>query len=167
MNNLVEELLDCSREMKLNRTRFTLSENLSESVAVVQGFLDKKQIEVKMALSEGNIQLNADPARIKQVMLNLLKNAADATPQGGTVVLSSLQDATMVSISVKDSGRGIPDEDMDKIFDLFYTTKKHGTGQGLYICRKIIEAHGGRLTVENDASGACFTICLPREGMEG
>lgn len=164
MNTLVEELLDCSREMKLNRQLFDLKQNIGECMDIAAVFMEERRVTVRTDLPEDDVLLDADPARIKQVMLNILKNAVDATPRGGVIDLFMARETGTVSVSVRDAGPGIPEDAMDRIFDLFYTTKKRGTGLGLYICRKIVEAHGGILVAENRDPGACFTLRMPLTG---
>jgi signal transduction histidine kinase len=94
--------------------------------------------------------------------VNLLKNAIDATRPGGVIYLAATSDDRNVHIRVIDEGHGIPEELVDKIFDVFYTTKKNGTGMGLAISMNIVVAHGGSMTVCNNRNGgATFTVTLP------
>jgi signal transduction histidine kinase len=109
--------------------------------------------------------------QIQQVLLNLLTNARQATPEGGTIVVKIEHDATldMVELTVRDTGSGIPADKLPKIFEPFYTTKtgpdasgKGGTGLGLSTCRNIIDAHRGRIRVESTVGrGTAFIIKLP------
>ena len=123
--------------------------------------MEKKLVLCK-ALSEKKITVTADPERIRQVLANLLKNAIDASPVGGTITVDVEVCGVNALIRLTDSGQGIPEADMEKIFDIFYTTKKNGTGLGLAISRKIMTAHGGALTAGNNPmGGAVFTVTLP------
>src|SRR5262249_55061270 len=98
-------------------------------------------------------------------LLNLLQNAVDAMPQGGTVTVTGQRTATHVRLSVRDTGSGIPVEHLAQIFEPLYTTKPQGTGLGLYIVREIIAAHEGQVTVESiEGEGTTMTIMLPHTG---
>jgi signal transduction histidine kinase len=104
---------------------------------------------------------------LRRVFLNLIQNAADAMPKGGTVLLTGQRTATQVQLCVQDTGSGIPAELLEQVFEPLYTTKPGGTGLGLYIVKEIVEAHGGRITVESVAGeGTIFTITLPRAATE-
>ena len=128
--------------------------------------LDKQFEDVPEAMANGN--------QIQQVLLNLLINARQAMPDGGTILLKLSHDTDneMVVMVVRDSGSGIPKEKLPRIFDRFYSTKdgpdesgKGGTGLGLSACRNIIEAHQGRIRVESSVGkGTQFTIMLPVAG---
>ena len=85
-----------------------------------------------------------DPEQLKQVLLNLVMNAIQATPQGGTVVLAAREDGNKVTIDVHDQGCGINADSLDRVFDPFFTTKETGTGLGLSLAHQIVSQHGGR-----------------------
>jgi len=162
LNHLVEELLDCSKEMKLDMGFFDLLKTVNESIGGNELFIAEKRLTVVRQFPLGKFMLTADPGKIKQVLLNIVKNAVDASLPGGEIGIVVAVLEGEVSIRVSDCGPGIPVEIMDKVFDVFYTTKKHGTGLGLAISRHIVEAHGGRLLASNNgAGGATFSVVLP------
>ena len=98
-------------------------------------------------------------------MLNLVYNALEAMPQGGTLTVTGQGTATEVQLSVRDTGSGIPAAQLSHIFEPLYTTKPAGTGLGLYIVREILTAHAGEITVESvEGHGSTFPITLPRAG---
>jgi two-component system, NtrC family, sensor histidine kinase HydH len=106
--------------------------------------------------------IECDPEQVKQVLLNLLINAIQASPEGALVTLSAHAGGDQVRIEVRDNGWGISPEDRDKIFDPFFTTKENGTGLGLSVAHQIVEQHGGILTAEeNPDCGMTFTVRLP------
>jgi signal transduction histidine kinase len=108
-----------------------------------------------------------DPARIRQLLWNLILNAAQATPEYGTIEISAQPDAVgrLVEIKVSDDGVGIPPEALRRIFDPFYTTRSGGTGLGLANVERVVRAHGGTIQVESVPNqGTTFTIRLPRKG---
>jgi signal transduction histidine kinase len=95
-------------------------------------------------------------------VLNLLQNAIEAMPQGGTLTLRGIRTTTHVALQVCDSGSGIPAAQIARIFEPLYTTKPHGTGLGLHIAQEIMTAHGGHVQVESrEGQGSTFTLMLP------
>lgn len=123
-------------------------------------------VAVVKELDPGIPETMADSMQLKQVFLNLLLNAADAMPEGGTLTVRSRYDAAArkILVEIADTGKGISEEVKAKIFQPFFTTKAKGTGLGLAISKRLIEQHGGTLTVDdNPGGGARFTITLPVE----
>ena len=108
------------------------------------------------------VDITVDPNQLHQVIINLMQNAADALPDGGVVQIESSSTSGTVSINISDNGAGIADDAVQHLFEPFWTTKPSGTGLGLAISYRIIEAHGGSLTVESPPAGGCrFVITLP------
>ena len=108
-----------------------------------------------------------DPAEIRQILWNLMINAMQSMPEGGTLSVTACPDriaaASTVRIEIGDTGCGIDTADLEKIWEPFYTTKERGSGLGLAIVRRIVENHGGEVAVRSDAqSGTHFSIRLPR-----
>jgi PAS domain S-box-containing protein len=140
---------------------------IREVVALVNGELKNNKVETRLDLGEDIPKILADRVQLQQVVLNLMMNAIEAmgSVQNGARVLgvnSELRDGRDILITVKDSGPGIDPEDIDRIFDRFFTTKSNGMGMGLSICRSIVEAHNGRLWAEPDVRpGSVFRISLP------
>ena len=119
-------------------------------------------IQTGLDLPDDLPEVKCDPELLKQVLLNLLVNAREATPAGGKVTVSARSIGSSVILSVQDEGCGITPEQQDRIFDPFFTTKDNGTGLGLSIASKIIEQHGGALVAErNTDRGMTFRIELP------
>src|SRR5208283_2876865 len=105
-----------------------------------------------------------DSDKIKRVFINLIKNAVDAMPNGGKITIDSKEVNGSLEISFADTGTGISDEVMPKLFSPLFTTKAQGMGFGLAICKRIIEAHGGKIMVKTAKSkGTTFTVTLPIE----
>jgi two-component system sensor histidine kinase PilS (NtrC family) len=114
--------------------------------------------------AERGIALRADGSQMRQVLWNLLGNAADATPPGGRIAVTLLRKGAEAVLTVMDSGAGIAREDLARIFDPFFTTKERGTGLGLAIVHRVVEAHGGRIAVRSEQGrGSTFAITLPAE----
>jgi PAS domain S-box-containing protein len=103
------------------------------------------------------------PSTLRRALLNVVQNAVEATPAGGTLTLTGLGTATHVQLAFRDTGNGIPTEQLARIFEPLYTTKPGGTGLGLYIVHEIVAAHAGQVTVESVAGqGTTVTVTLPR-----
>jgi len=112
-------------------------------------------------------EILADEPKIKRVLTNLIQNAIDAMPEGGKLSISSMNTQQEVSISVCDTGFGIPEDMVEKIWTPLYTTKAKGIGLGLPICRRIMEAHSGSISVESTfGKGTTFTLKLPLQHVQ-
>jgi signal transduction histidine kinase len=119
------------------------------------------QLQVEGLEEVGTIAFH--PSTLQRALLNLVQNAMDAMPQGGTLTLAGQRTATHAILQVRDTGSGIPAEQLATIFKPLYTTKSEGTGLGLYIVQEIVQAHGGEVTVESPpGQGTLFTLSLPR-----
>lgn len=119
-------------------------------------------LNVKLELAETLPPVQADASMLKQVFLNLVKNAAEACSGRGNLAIRTVVDRNGVSITFHDNGEGIPADMLEHIFEPFFTTKRSGIGMGLAISRRIIEAHNGRIEARNGSpAGAVFTIFLP------
>jgi signal transduction histidine kinase len=108
-----------------------------------------------------------DPDQLRQALENVVRNAVEATPEGGHVVITVRSRADRHEIEVTDTGCGIPPEDLPRLFDLYFTTKKDGTGVGLAVTQQIVTAHGGTIEVDSEPGrGTRMTVKLPaaREG---
>src|SRR3546814_6552593 len=110
-----------------------------------------------------------DRVQLQQVIVNLLVNSIQAIPNAGKIfVETELRPDTTVSLTIYDNGPGIPEEDIDRVFEGFFTTKDEGIGVGLAICQSIITAHGGDIAASNrPEGGACFRIWLPAASQIG
>jgi PAS domain S-box-containing protein len=172
---LVNDLLDVSKiestvgTFHLERTdvRSLVRDVLGE----LRPLLDAKRLAVDLQLSEGPLVAKVDPTRFQQVVRNVLANAIRFSPEGeGLQVHGDIDADNRIHLSVADRGPGIPPGELDKIFEAFVQSSKTkdgsgGTGLGLAICRKILEAHGGEIRAENNASrGATFHVYLPARG---
>ncbi len=137
---------------------------VGETVRLIHRDADRKGIGVNLEADRNPPTLKADPNQIRQVLINLLNNAMHATEQGGHITVRILRSDAGVCIDIVDSGTGIPKENLDRIFEPFFSTKApgKGTGLGLFVSRDIVEKAGGELTVESRlGEGSCFRIRLP------
>jgi signal transduction histidine kinase len=146
-----------------------INETISQTIALAGGEIQRNEISLKTTLANDLSLVPGDRIQLQQVILNLLLNAIEAmcTEDGGPrhlLVRSRKHDLNSVLIEVQDSGTGVESESIDRVFDVFHTTKPNGMGMGLAISRSIIVAHGGRLWVTNNAlRGATFQFTLPSD----
>jgi PAS domain S-box-containing protein len=156
MANLVDNLLQFSRRSYRQVSTVYVPEELANSVEFVHYHLRTRTINVVQELSEPLLTIQADRQQLRQLFLNLLTNASDAMPEGGTLTVhaknSSLNQNNAVQIDFVDTGEGIAAENLKKIWEPFFTTKAEGrgTGLGLAICRRIVEEHGGTIEIESE-----------------
>lgn len=169
---LIDDLLTLSKlehaDYHLNVEQLKLSELLDSIVPVIQHLADHKQINFICEVEE-NISWYTDREKMKQVLKNLLVNAISYTPEKGTVRLRVFSNQEHISFEVKDTGIGIAEEDLPRIFERFYRVDKArsrntgGTGLGLAIVKHIVEVHGGNIRVESDVDeGTSFHVMLPK-----
>lgn len=140
----------------------SLNDVVKKTLELVRPELDNRGLSVKTRLAERLPSAPIDATQIQQVLVNLIKNAMQAMTRGGTLTLQTGAGPDQVWVSVSDTGGGIPQEQINRIFEPFYTTKKKGTGLGLMIVQRIIRAHDGRIELESNVGhGTTFRIWLP------
>jgi len=121
-----------------------------------------ENVEISVSLDEGLHGVRADSNLLKRVFTNLLTNGIQAMPDGGTLSVTGSVSGGMVSLVVSDTGVGVSEENMGKLFQPLFTTKAKGTGLGLAVCKKIVEAHGGEISFESEeGAGTSFVIKFP------
>lgn len=162
LNKLLTSFLDFARPRAPRFQRTDLTEVLDSVVTLVSHAAGASTIELRQEVDANLPEIECDPEQLKQVLLNLLINAIQATPGNGVVWLGASEHDRRIFIVVRDQGCGIPDDQYDRVFDPFFTTKENGTGLGLAVASKIIEQHGGLLIAENNPDkGMTFRIELP------
>lgn len=143
-------------------TRWDVNSAVSEAVRLVRLDARARAITIRERLDRSAPAVGGVKDQILQVILNLLLNAVEAMPDGGTINIETARRDSLVLISVADSGPGIDKAAIQRVFDPFYTTKRHGTGLGLSICQSLVHAHGGMIRAQSEpGQGARFTILLP------
>jgi two-component system sensor histidine kinase HydH len=163
LNRVITELLEFSRPTDLKRQSSDIGLLISRSIQLVQQDALNKNIDFQVDTGDDICPARVDPDRLTQCLLNLYLNAIQAMESGGTIkVACTAGEAENLHITVTDTGKGIPREQMQHIFDPYYTTKSKGTGLGLAIVQKIIEAHGGRIAVSSTTGeGTSFFMSVP------
>jgi two-component system sensor histidine kinase PilS (NtrC family) len=158
---LVREFLSFARPISPAFEPLDAARAVTETVELFRQEVAERGIELS-AQAEAPVWVRADPGQLRQVLWNLLGNAADATPPGGRVAVRILRQAGEGVLEVEDTGHGIADDDLQRIFDPFFTTKERGTGLGLAIVHRIVEAHSGHLSVISEVGrGTIFRVALP------
>jgi signal transduction histidine kinase len=150
----------------LEREVVDLNEILREMTVLLGDAADRHAISIRTELDLGLPRTTADRVQLQQVLMNLMLNGIEAMREtGGELTIASTRvEHDQLLIAVSDSGVGLPDDQAERIFDAFFTTKPQGTGMGLSISRRIIESHGGRLWASpNTGRGATFQFTLPGE----
>jgi signal transduction histidine kinase len=169
LERLVTDLLDFARPKEPQISEFDLTDLLSDVKIMLQPRLETSQVALQFPMNQEPLNIQSDPGGLRQVLLNTVINAVDASPAGGTVVLRIIQDAgnRVLTIQVDDAGPGLGKCDPEELFQPFVTTKARGTGLGLAISRQIVESLGGSLTLGNHArGGARCSVQLPLRGQK-
>ncbi len=171
LSTLIEDVLMISKidsgRVSYKKTAIDPSLTLAEVCRSLKIRAEEKKIVLKLDVQTPSVQVCADPDALKQAAINIIGNALKFTPQGGTVSVSMKYDDRDMLITVEDTGRGIPEEDIEKIFEKFYRVHRpgeeiEGTGLGLPIVKEIVEAHDGRISVSSRLhEGTKVTIQLP------
>jgi signal transduction histidine kinase len=159
-NKIITDLMEYSREIKLELTQTTPKSILEDAISLVKV---PKNIQV-IDTTQNEPVVKMDVENMKRVFSNFIKNAVDAMPEGGKLTISSRKSNGDVEIVFVDTGTGMAKEVLERLWTPFFTTKAKGMGLGLAICRRIIEAHGGRISVESIVGeGTTFAITIPIE----
>ncbi len=183
LSGVTEDYLRFARLPTPKREMTDLTPVIQDLGEFVRGELQKRGVHLALVIPEQLAPLSLDPGQIRQALLNLIRNAAEAMPNGGTITIRAKEMANFecrisnvefhntqsaIVIEVEDSGVGIPVEHLERIFEPFFTTKDDGTGLGLAIARQIAADHGGSLSCESaPGSGTVFRLILPTLDGEG
>jgi signal transduction histidine kinase len=164
LSDLVKRLLVFSKPIVNKRTSVDVNDLLRHVATLVQDEIEERDISLAMTFEKQLPTLFVDIRAMEQVFLNIVTNALEAMPDGGKLIVTTryLKETDEVSLSIQDSGKGIPDEIRSKVFDPFFTTKEQGTGLGLSIAYEIVHAHRGKISFSDaGAERTTCTITLP------
>ncbi len=162
LESMVNEMLEFGRPLELHPAKIDLNEIIEQCIGISEGMAERANVEIKAELDASMPSLALDVPRLKQVLLNLIANAVQASPPGESVLIKAYPMKDWGLVEVSDRGSGIKEEDQEIIFAPFFSTKRGGTGLGLAIVKKIIEAHGGKVSFRsNPETGATFVVQLP------
>jgi signal transduction histidine kinase len=161
MNKIVSDLQDYARPVNPKIVEIYFQEFINN---MLESMIIPSNISVSTIMDENVSTLMVDPMLMKRVLSNLITNALQAMPQGGKLMISLRKTGENALIRIQDTGIGIPEENLDLIFSPLFTTKSKGQGLGLAVCKRLVEAHKGSITVESEPDqGSTFTIHIPLE----
>ena len=164
LESIVKEMLDFNRPLDLQPAKTSLNDLIHESMGIVQEIARKAGVELMTDLDPSLPCVMLDGRRAKQLFLNLITNAVQASPHGENVLVRTRAGRNGVVLEVADRGCGIKEEYQEIVFKPFFSTKKGGTGLGLAIVKKIVEAHGGEISFQpNPEGGTIFIVRFPFE----
>jgi hypothetical protein len=162
LENILTEILYFAKPAVPKFDTIDLNSIIKSTLEVLHSEIEKNNISIEEHLDFNLPILWIDKNQIKRVLINLVKNAIQAMPDGGTITVSTINERQWVRVEIADTGVGIPEDDLDKLFDAFFTSKSTGSGLGLAISAQIVNNHGGTIEVHNRIpKGTIFTIKLP------
>ncbi|MCV0430283.1 MAG: HAMP domain-containing histidine kinase [Nitrosopumilus sp.] len=154
MNRIIEDVLDFARTTEIKKEPTSFLHIIKLALNHV-----KSSYGIKINLPENDYRIKCDARKMEGVLSNLINNAVQALNGQGEIDIDLVSDSKILTVQIKDSGPGISDENLSKIFEPMFTTKTTGTGLGLVICKSIVEQHGGTITVSNKPT--TFALTLP------
>jgi len=175
LEKILDRLIDFTRRESISSQKIDPNELIEYIIGITEGRMKEKQLELIASLGSEVGEIPLDPGRFQQLVLNLVSNAIEASPSGGSIHLETgvsipsdkarrmgaLQSEGFFELKIRNRGPVIPSESLQNVFNPFFTTKQHGTGLGLTVSKKIVEDHCGSISVRSDAEGTVFTIWLP------
>jgi PAS domain S-box-containing protein len=162
LDYIVTQFLQAIRPAPLRLQMVSLNDVVEKTLELLRPEIENRGVAVKTKLAANLTATPADATQLQQVLVNLVKNAVQAMTTGGALTLQTGEAGDGVWVSVSDTGGGIPQEQINRIFEPFYTTKKKGTGLGLMIVQRIVRAHNGRIELESNVGrGTTFRVWLP------
>jgi two-component system, NtrC family, sensor kinase len=166
----VRRTLDLYRPIARDRRLVNINELISRTVRLMEPQLKARMVKVSLHFSADSSWVSLVSDQVQQVLINLILNSMDAMPAGGEIYIKTSPitngQTPGVEIMVKDTGPGVSENDVERIFEPFFSTKDHGTGLGLSVSYSIVAAHGGSLNyVREEGEGACFRIVFPENNL--
>jgi PAS domain S-box-containing protein len=175
LEKILGGLIDFTRHDVIQTETINPNDLIREVLTVHQEQLREKEIRLETYFADRSGKAPVDPSRFEHVLRNLLSNAIEASPQGGVIRIDTgifvpsdkasqtgeLTARQYFELKIRNGGRVIPPEEIEKFFDPFYTTKEYGIGIGLTLCKKIVEEHNGSISAKSDSDGTVFTVWLP------
>jgi two-component system sensor histidine kinase HydH len=170
LNRVISQLIEFARPLVLKREPANLEDLVRQTVRLVTAEAEQNGVAVEIRAGKGLPRADVDPDKVRQVLLNIFLNALAAMPGGGRLSILLNRREEFVEVEVSDTGEGIPRESLPRIYDPYFTSKPAGTGLGLAVAQKIMDAHGGAIQVESrEGAGTRVSLRFPlmeKEGME-
>jgi two-component system phosphate regulon sensor histidine kinase PhoR len=170
LSQMVQELMQLSQiesgQTVLKKSPEAISEVINSAINRLQSLAERAGLDLKTEVNPELPPVSIDKERIEQVLINLIHNAIKFTPSGGKIRVSAVKQGNKITVAVADTGIGIPEDDLPRMFERFYKTDKSrksgGTGLGLSIAKHIVQAHGGEISVQSqEGKGSTFSFSLP------
>jgi signal transduction histidine kinase len=162
LDHFVSEFLRYARPPRLRVETVHVKALLTDLATFLAPEFGKRNVKLALALDQGPAHVGADNFQLKHAVLNLVLNALQATPAGGSITIATAHEGDQVVIEVRDTGEGIATDKLERVFDVFFTMREGGTGLGLPIARRIIEQHGGTLAIMSQpGQGTTARLVLP------
>ncbi len=161
VNAIIQRFLQFARPPQLVMVKSNLDDFMTTYRPLLQGEADAKGVRFTLQTGSGATVL-LDREQLQQALLNMVQNGVEATESGGMMTIALFRRENSAIIEITDTGRGIPEKERARVFNLYYTTKEDGTGMGLSIANQIVQSHGGIIEIESrEPNGTCFRIVLP------
>ncbi len=162
LNKTIKDFLNYARPSEPHMSICDITDIAKKAIFLIRKQAENQKVTIEEDYRYNIPQLLIDPEQVQQVMVNIMLNAVQAMLEGGRLIISAKADPNFVELSIADTGKGIPQDNIEKIFTPFYTTKHQGTGLGLSISSRIIEKHNGSIRVASEIGrGTTFNIRLP------
>jgi len=162
INFLITEMLNCARPPQLNMQSHSIEGILDSTLDSLRAKMTAQKVRIRKTYCAGPPTVKVDREQITRVFSNVMINALDAMPEGGLMTIETHMEDGFFVVRIKDTGAGIPEEDIIRIFDPFFSTKSSGIGLGLSITYTTVVSHGGTISVESQTKkGTIFSISLP------
>jgi signal transduction histidine kinase len=165
VNQMVMNFLDLGRELVLHRIKLKADLIVEDALGLCRMMLSDRGIKVLKSYCEPMPEIDIDIDRMKSCFQNLIQNAADAMPHGGTLTLFIENQDRYLDVMLKDTGEGIRPDDLPRVYEPYFTTKKTGIGLGMAIAKRMVEAHGGGIAISSEpGKGTCVRVSIPKTG---
>ena len=161
INNIITQFLQYAKPLELQKSEVIIEKFFENIYQLYKAQAKQNNVSFEV-IGNANIIVKLDPELFKQTIMNIIQNAFDAVGQQGSIIVKYTIEQNDFIVEISDSGNGILQKDIDKIFDLYFTTKKEGNGLGLSISQKIISQHNGLIEVRSTNSGTTFKIVVPK-----
>ena len=162
LEEIINSFLSFTQRYELKRECASVNDVLERLIELIKEAAERKGIRVRSRLDPDVPPAHLDVALLSQAFMNLITNAQEAMPEGGELIITSRYEPPWIRIDFTDTGTGIPPNQLERVFDLYFSTKEGGSGLGLARCRRIVQEHGGEITVQSELDrGSQFTVRLP------